>query len=61
MPDKNQQNYNFTKTAIENFAGFYNALKKVADRLVSEGCVLENGRLIQKNNKKRSPRPPRTF
>lgn len=61
MSNESQQNYNFTKTAIENFAGFHNALKKVADRLVSEGYVLENGKLTQKNNKKRSPKPPRTF
>ena len=58
MPSENQQNYNFTKTAIENFAGFHNALKKVADRLVSEGYVLENGDLIKKNHKKQFTKSP---
>jgi hypothetical protein len=59
MSSENQQNYNFTKTAIENFAGFHNALKKVADRLVSEGYILKDGKLIREDNKTKSPKSSR--
>jgi hypothetical protein len=41
-----QQNQIFTKEQILNFAGFYNALKKVHNRLVSEGYICRNGELI---------------
>lgn len=39
-------NQNFTEEQIKNFAGFYNSLKTVHNRLVNEGYIIKNGELI---------------
>jgi hypothetical protein len=45
-------NQNFTGEQIKNFAGFYNSLKTVHNRLVSEGYIIKNGELIPPNKNK---------
>jgi hypothetical protein len=36
----------FTDKEIENFAGFFNALKKVHVRLIKEGYKIKDGKII---------------
>lgn len=47
MQAGDQQNFIFSDEAIKNFAGLYNALKKVHDRLIREGYKIENGEIIK--------------
>jgi len=42
---KNKE-YIFTEKEIENFAGFYNALKQVYIRLVKEGYKIKDGNIL---------------
>jgi hypothetical protein len=51
MPENNQQNLIFTPEQINNFAGFYNALKRVHNRLTKEGYVIKEGQIIAPENK----------
>jgi hypothetical protein len=39
----------FTNKQIENFAGFFNALKKVHVRLVKEGYKIKDGKIIHQD------------
>lgn len=39
----------FTTEEIENFAGFYNALKQVHIRLIKEGYEIKDGKIIPPN------------
>ena len=48
---KDQQNI-FTEEQISNFAGLYNALKKVHIRLISEGYIIEKDKIIPPKTKK---------
>lgn len=51
MENNNQQNNIFTSEQINNFAGFYNALAKVHNRLIKEGYTIKNGQIIPPQNK----------
>ena len=44
-----KKEYIFTEKEIENFAGFYNALKQVHIRLVKEGYKIEDGKITPPN------------
>ena len=46
MEAKDQQNQIFTDSQIQNFAGFYNALKKVHNRLIKEGYLVKNKQIL---------------
>jgi len=46
MPKNHQQNLIFSPEQINNFAGFYNALKTVHDRLIAEGYIIKPGQII---------------
>jgi|GEM_PF-4749292 len=46
MEIKNQQNIIFTDEQIKNFAGFYGAIKKVHQRLTSEGYIIKDGHIL---------------
>lgn len=39
----------FTDKEIENFAGFFNALKKVHIRLIKEGYKIKDGKITLPN------------
>jgi hypothetical protein len=43
---KNKPNRIFTDAEMENFAGFYQALKKVHIRLIKEGYTIGDGKII---------------
>jgi hypothetical protein len=52
MNKTRHEDYLFTEEQINNFAGLYNALKKVRDRLLREGYTIKNNQISQpKNNK----------
>lgn len=51
MELKVEQNQFFTDEQIKNFADFYNSLKTVHNRLVSEGYIIKNGEIIPPNKK----------
>jgi hypothetical protein len=51
MPENNQQNSIFSPEQINNFAGFYNALVKVHNRLIKEGYIIKDGQIIPPQNK----------
>ncbi|MDP2709413.1 MAG: hypothetical protein Q8O93_05245 [bacterium] len=51
MSENNQQKLIFTSEQINNFAGFYNALKTVHNRLIAEGYTIEHGQIIPPKNK----------
>ena len=55
MQDKNKESYIFTDTQIENFAGLYNVLKRVHDRLIGEGYVIKNGQIVPPQNLHKPP------
>lgn len=42
-----KKEYIFTEKEIENFAGFYNALKQVYIRLIKEVYEIKDGKIIQ--------------
>lgn len=42
----NQQNQIFTNSQIQNFAGFYAAIKRVHSRLISEGYTIRDGQIL---------------
>jgi len=44
-----KNDYIFTEKEIENFAGFYNALKKVHIRLIKEGYKIKDGKITPPN------------
>lgn len=46
MLENNQQKLIFTQAQINNFAGFYDALKKVHNRLIKEGYTIKDGQII---------------
>lgn len=37
----------FTDKQIQNFVGFFNAIKRVHVRLIREGYIIKNGRIIK--------------
>jgi len=41
-----KKEYIFTDKEIENFSGFYNALKQVHNRLIKEGYKIKDGKII---------------
>lgn len=41
-----KKDYIFTEKEIENFTGFFNALKQVHVRLIKEGYKIENGKIF---------------
>lgn len=43
---KNQLNQIFAENEIQNFVGFYNALKRVHNRLIKEGYSIQNGEIL---------------
>jgi len=45
----------FTKKQMENFAGFFNALKAVHSRLIKEGYKIEDGKIIPPKKALKSP------
>lgn len=47
MALKDQQNQIFTEAEIQNFAGFFNAIKKVHTRLIREGYTIKDGKIIK--------------
>lgn len=47
MELKDQQNQIFTEAEIQNFAGFFNAIKKVHTRLIREGYTIKDGKIIK--------------
>lgn len=47
MELKNQQNQIFTEEQIQNFAGFFNSIKKVHTRLIREGYIIKNGEVVK--------------
>lgn len=49
MELKVEQNQIFTDEQVKNFAGFYNSLKTVHNRLTSEGYIIKNGELTPPN------------
>lgn len=44
-----KKEYIFTEKEIENFAGFYNALKQVHVRLIKEGYKIKDGKITPPN------------
>jgi predicted Zn-dependent protease len=47
MENKNQQNQIFTDDQIQDFAGFFNSVRKVHYRLISEGYSIEDGQITK--------------
>jgi len=47
MEKQDHQNDIFTIEQIQNFAGFFNAIKKVHTRLIREGYTIKNGKIIR--------------
>lgn len=48
MQNQEAHNQSFiTGEAINNFAGFYNALLKVRTRLLSEDCTIADGKILR--------------
>ncbi len=43
---KKIENNMFTDKEIEKFVGFYNAFKQVHIRLIKEGYIIKNGKII---------------
>ncbi len=46
MQTKNSKELIFNDKEIENFAGFYDALKRVRNRLINEGYTIKDGQII---------------
>ena len=46
MESKAEQSQIFTEEQIKNFAGFYNSLKAVHNRLINEGYTINNGEIL---------------
>ena len=46
METNNQQNQIFTDSQIQNFVGFYAAIKRVHSRLISEGYTIKDGQIF---------------
>jgi len=46
METNNQQNQIFTNGQIQNFVGFYSAIKRVHSRLISEGYTIKDGQIF---------------
>lgn len=44
-----KKEYIFTDKEIENFAGIYNALRRIHIRLVKEGYKIEDGKITPPN------------
>lgn len=47
-----QNNFIFSQAEIDNFSGFYAALKTVHDRLIKEGYIIKDGQIIPPSKKK---------
>jgi hypothetical protein len=45
-----QPRHIFTDEQLDNFAGFYSALKRVHTRLIQEGYTIENGKITPPKN-----------
>jgi hypothetical protein len=46
MDSNNQKNYLFTEEQITEFSSFSDTLRKIHNRLMSEGYTLKDGQLI---------------
>lgn len=46
MENNNLQNQIFTDSQIQNFVGFYSAIKRVHLRLIGEGYIIKNGEVL---------------
>ena len=46
MENNNLQNQIFSNGQIQNFVGFYAAIKKVHSRLISEGYTIKDGQIF---------------
>ncbi|MFH1254912.1 MAG: hypothetical protein V1667_00325 [bacterium] len=44
----------FTEEEINNFAGFYNTLRKVHDRLIREGYKISDGKITPPKKQKQA-------
>lgn len=47
MENQNQQNQIFTDEQIQDFADFFNAVRKVHYRLISEGYSIKDGQVTK--------------
>jgi hypothetical protein len=47
-----KKEYIFTEREVENFAGFYNALKQVYIRLIKEGYEIKDGKITPPSDKR---------
>jgi len=45
MENNNLQNQIFTDSQIQNFVGFYSAIKRVHLRLIGEGYIIKDGQI----------------
>jgi len=46
MNENETNNFIFSQAEIDNFSGFYAALKTVYDRLIREGYVIKDGQIF---------------
>ncbi len=47
MENQNQQKQIFTDNQIQDFAGFFNSVRKVHYRLISEGYSIKDGQITK--------------
>jgi hypothetical protein len=51
MNENETNNFIFSQAEIDNFSGFYAALKTVYDRLIREGYVIKDGQIFPPTRK----------
>ena len=62
MLEPKADNYIFSEEAIHNFVGLYHALLKIRTRMLAEGYMIKNGKVVRRSgNFKKKVYNPKTI